>query len=218
MLEYRALNTQVFNYIPATSKRVLDIGCGTGSMGKALKQTRSEIKVVGITYSKQEAEEAECFYDKIYIHDLNDISLTLPESFDTIIFSHVLEHTYQPEKVLLHYLRFLEPGGKVVIALPNVLFFKQRWQFIRGRFRYNDGGGPLDSTHYRFFDGVTSKELLENAGLKLLSARGYGAFPQPGLRRILPSLSSKIDSQLCRIFPGLFAYQYVLVGEKMNDR
>lgn len=53
-LVYGAVNAPVLSAIPAGARRVLDVGCGTGSLGQALKQ-RQAVEVVGLTYSDAEA-------------------------------------------------------------------------------------------------------------------------------------------------------------------
>ncbi len=214
MLEYQSLNKQVFESVQQDAISILDIGCGTGEMGKALLRNKPSRKIHGITFSSIEAMEARKNYKKVYIHDLNDISLQMDEEFDVLICSHVLEHTMFPLTVLKHYLQYLRPGGQVIIALPNVLFFRQRLQFLLGYFRYNPNGGLMDSTHFKFFDFKTSQQLLKDARLELVSANGFGAFPLPGIRKLFPGLASKIDSLSCQLFPGLFSFQFVLVGKK----
>jgi SAM-dependent methyltransferase len=214
MLEYTAFNLEVFNAVPPDAFDILDVGCGTGTMGKALLHGNPFRHVSGITYSSDEAEFALIKYDEVYVHDLNDFSLRLKQKYDCIIFSHVLEHTMQPLMVLKHYLQWLRPGGKVIIALPNVLFFKNRWQLLRGNFKYDPQGGFMDSTHLRFFDFDTAKALAENAGLTIENANGYGAFPLPVFRILLPALAKKVDHFACRLWPRLFSFQYVIVAVK----
>lgn len=216
MLEYAALNKPVFEAVPATAMNILDVGCGTGSMGNALLAAMPRRNITGITYSAAEAKEAGQTYRRVYVHDLNDLSLNPGGPFDCIIFSHVLEHTMQPAAILRHYVQYLDlvPGAMVVVALPNVLFFKQRWEFIKGNFRYSSTGWLMDDTHFRFFDFSTAKELVSSAGLEIIAANGYGAFPLPFFRRILPRFSKTIDKFACRLWPGLFSFQYVITGRK----
>ena len=216
MLEYSAFNKQVYDLVPHSANAILDIGCGVGTLGKVLVKQRIDAEITGITYSFEEKQVAESYYKQVILHDLNDLSLQLEASFDVIIFSHVLEHTMKPAEVLMHYLRHLKADGIVIVALPNILFYQQRWQFVTGRFRYNPKGGLMDSTHLRFFDYYSAKKLLTDAGLTIVHSAGHGGFPQPVLRRLFPRLSGIVDRFASRILPGLFARQFVVVGRSLS--
>ena len=82
------------------------------------------------------------------------------ERFDCLIFSHVLEHLRNPAEVVARLSRLLRTGGRVVIAVPNVLFFKVRLQFLRGDFEYDPDGGILDDTHLHFYTHRTADRYL----------------------------------------------------------
>ena len=107
MVEYSAFNDVVFNKVPSSATRILDVGCGTGMMGKALKEQQKERFVYGVTYSEKEYNVAIEFLDKVLILDINSELPELNMKFSCIIFSHVLEHTYEPEKVLKNFSKFL---------------------------------------------------------------------------------------------------------------
>jgi cyclopropane fatty-acyl-phospholipid synthase-like methyltransferase len=61
---YSAINQPVFQQIPQQAQRILDIGCGSGALGKTIKQ-RQNCDIVGITYSKAEADLASQFLDRL---------------------------------------------------------------------------------------------------------------------------------------------------------
>lgn len=207
-LIYKAVNQPVLLRVPKTTKRVLDIGCGTGSLGKKIKQYIN-CEVVGITYSKLEEEGASKCLDRVIIGDINSFSTHNLGEFDCIICSHILEHLYQPQSLLNHLHYSLTADGTLIVALPNVLHWKQRWEFIRGRFRYTEGG-LMDKTHFRFFDWEAAHELLEQSGYKVLESQGYGNFPLPGIRKwLMPKVTDWIDTTALNNFPGLFAFQFV---------
>ena len=154
-LEYGALNRPVLDAIPTSVRRVLDLGCGTGSLGRALK-ARQMVDVTGVTYSSTEAEMARRYLDRVIVTDLNTFSPTDLGRFDCIICSHILEHLYWPDHVLRAMVPLLEPGGRLFVALPNSLVWRQRVRFLRGEFRYTDGG-LMDRTHFRFFDWTSAR-------------------------------------------------------------
>jgi hypothetical protein len=99
-----------------------------------------------------------------------------------------------------------------VVALPNALLWRQRLTFLRGRFRYTEGG-IMDSTHVKFFDWVTARELVERAGYHILDAVAEGGFP--GTRLLPPFLgriARRVDRAALEAYPGLFGVQFVITA------
>jgi SAM-dependent methyltransferase len=209
MLLYDALNHDLIKKIPLTAKRILDVGCGTGVLGKFLKETRP-CYVEGITYSEEEAKVAALHLDKVYCADLNSFNLALGK-YDCIIFSHILEHTYHPEQVLRSFTAHLTGDGCILVALPNILFYKQRFKLLGGSFRYTEGG-LMDNTHFRFFDWTTAQELFTPAGLSINYKQAHGNIPLPLIRKALPGMCAKLDNFFVNKWPGLFGFQFVFVA------
>jgi len=212
MLVYSAFNIDVFGEIPFDLHTLLDVGCGSGQMGLALKQRNSNTHITGVTYSADEKLVADQFLDSVLICDLNNSLPNFVRKFDCIVFSHILEHTYNPSQVLYHFKQFLSQGGKIIIALPNILYYKQRLEFIKGNFIYSKNGGLMDITHFRFFDWQTAQQLVLDAGLNLNSIKATGNFPLGFFRKLFPQLATKIDNLCLRRFPGLFGFQFLLVA------
>ncbi|MHA3772791.1 class I SAM-dependent methyltransferase [Verrucomicrobiota bacterium sgz303538] len=210
-LSYDAVNLLVLGQVPVDVTAVLDVGCGTGRFGEALSK-RGGISVTGITWSSEEAAIAAEVLSAVIVADLNTFSFEAAEVFQCVICSHVLEHLCDPVAVLRRLATSIAPGGCIIIALPNVLHWKQRLQFFRGKFRYTDGG-IMDSTHLRFFDWTTARELPSKAGYEVVRVASEGCFPLGRLRRWLPkALSGAIDRSAVRWLPGLLASQFVIVG------
>jgi 2-polyprenyl-3-methyl-5-hydroxy-6-metoxy-1,4-benzoquinol methylase len=128
-ITYQALNRPVLDAIPTHSRRILDLGCGTGSLGRAIK-VRQSAEVTGVTFSTAEAGEARLHLDRVIVGDLNEFNPTNLGLFDCIVCSHVLEHLYWPANVLRAVSPVLDRGGRLIIALPNPLVWRQRAQFL----------------------------------------------------------------------------------------
>jgi SAM-dependent methyltransferase len=213
---YEAINQPLLLQVPKTAKRILDIGCGTGTLGKMIKE-EIDCEVIGITYSETEANIAVTNLDKVVVRDLNNFFSDDLGKFDCVICSHILEHIYYPNELLQKLRTSLNTDGILLVALPNVLFWKQRWQFLTGHFKYQDAG-LMDRTHFRFYDWETSHQLLEKEGYKILKSESEGAFPLPGIRKIFPKLGWSIDRTATKYFPGLFGLQFIFVCCILVDR
>jgi SAM-dependent methyltransferase len=216
-LVYGGINPAVLAAVPLHARRILDVGCGSGTLGLAIKE-RQPAEVVGLTYSEAEARGAAGRLDRVVVCDLNEFDPAELGTFDCVICSHVLEHLYWPGRFLIACQPVLAPGGRLVVALPNVLAWRQRLAFLFGRFRYTDGG-LMDRTHFRFFDRRTAHELVAGAGYRVVTRVAEGVFP---LARFLPGLGRVLNRAAVRLAPGLFAWQFVITaelpGRRLTDR
>jgi SAM-dependent methyltransferase len=208
---YEGVNECVVSFVPISADRILDVGCGTGTTGERLRQARERF-VVGITYSNREAELASGRLSQVICAELNDFSFGSLGKFDCVVLSHILEHLYSPDQLLERLKCVLSPESMVVVALPNVVWWKQRLEFLFGRWRYRDWG-ILDRTHFRFFDMQSSRNLLEQAGYEVLREQPDGPCPflRP-VRKLNGRLAQKIDKFVCNLAPGLFAFQFVYLA------
>lgn len=205
------INQFVLSRIPKNTRRLLDIGCGTGWLGREIKQ-KSGCYVVGITISEEEAAIAAQRLDRVIRCDLNNFDPSELGKFDCIVCSHILEHLYRPQDFLRRLRNNLIPDGVLIVALPNILIWKLRWEFLRGRFRYTDSWN-MDRGHFRFYDWQTAHELLEENGYKIIKSGADGNFPLPVIRRFLPSgINSWVDRAAVKYFPGFFGFQFIFTA------
>lgn len=168
----------ILRLIPNGAKRILDVGCGNGALGKELKKMRME--VVGIEMDAGAFEEAKVNLDNALLGDVEKISLPFPEGyFDCIIFADILEHLHEPKTALERYRRYLNNDGCVISSIPNVRYYKVIIRLLKGAWDYADAG-PLDKSHLRFFTLINIKEMFEAAGYEIervgrniVAARGF---------------------------------------------
>jgi 2-polyprenyl-3-methyl-5-hydroxy-6-metoxy-1,4-benzoquinol methylase len=210
-------NPALLALLDPSARRVLDVGCGAGDNAARLRARGCEVH--GITHSLAEAALASPHLAQSWVFDIErawPAELEL-ERFDALLFSHVLEHLREPSQVLARFCRLLRSGGSVLIAVPNVLGWRQRLSFLAGRFEYTQSG-VLDSTHLRFFtfDSADSLLLADAPELRLELKRVTGSVPLWWLRRRLlsPALSAAIDRLGCRLRPNLFGAEILLKASK----
>jgi len=210
---YDALNQDVLHAVPASARSVLDVGCGTGTLGSELRRTLGA-SVTGVSGSPHEVARAAAVLDSALQANLDEWDGEgVAHPFDVIVCSHVLEHLREPKRLLQVLARRSQTRTLLLVALPNVLHWRQRVHFLRGRFRYAEGG-IMDRTHLRFFDWKSARDLLERSGWTVSRASATGH--APGVWRV-PSLGPALDRWCCRIFPGLFGDQFVLLGSRTES-
>ena len=148
--------------------RVLEFGCATGGMTRAL--CAQGCTVVGVEIDASAAEAARRFAQAVHVCDLDRerISERLPgERFDVIIFGDVLEHLRDPQQSLTDAMQLLAADGRVVISVPNMAHGDVRLALLEGQVPYADLG-LLDRTHRHWFTRDNLLSLLQACGLKVV--------------------------------------------------
>ena len=222
-------------------RTVLDVGCGIGLNGAALK--RSGARVTGLEIAPASMARATRVLDEVIACDItSDASVRAAlggRRFDLILLADVLEHTAHPLAVLGRLLAHLDEDGQVIVSLPNIAAWTVRLGLLGGRFEYTPSG-ILDETHLRFFTRESAARLLEQAGLEVLrmdqnpmlvraakdmileaatTLGAAGGDDPTALGRSLPykayqGLVRPVEDVIARRAPGLFAFQHVLVARR----
>jgi methionine biosynthesis protein MetW len=188
---------------------VLDVGCATGFMGKYLRKEKNCV-VFGLDLRADEIKLAKKNLDSAFqgsIEDKTIIETILEKNnkkkFDIILATSLIEHTLEPDRVIVQMKKLLKPKGKIVMSTPNIAHWSMRLNLLKGNFNYTDYG-ILDRTHTHLFTRETFKNLFKRNNLKIIKekidAEG-GGFP-------------RLSLALAPFFPSLFAYQILLVAKK----
>jgi SAM-dependent methyltransferase len=166
---------EMLHYVPATSKTILDVGCGKGAFGLLLNK-RSQCEVWGVEPDSRSIPAAQANLHKA-IHGLFSPELALPANyFDAIIFNDVLEHMFDPLSALQYASTLLTARGVIVASIPNIGHFPIIWKLVtRGEWDYKDKG-ILDKTHLRFFTRDNITKMFTKAGFKLRSIEGINPY------------------------------------------
>jgi 2-polyprenyl-3-methyl-5-hydroxy-6-metoxy-1,4-benzoquinol methylase len=244
------INEGIINNIEINSSgkvnKVLDVGCGAGALAEAIG--KKGYSVWGIESNIDACKTAKKRIDQVINCDLTNYSkiqkILRKEKFDIIVFSDVLEHIYDPYVVLASYLKFLNVGGKVIISVPNVAVWSNRFKVLFGLFNYSDTG-LMDRTHIRFFTFRTTRLLVESAGCEVHKMDYTPYIVRAALPIIKLFLIQKdndmvnlnrrviIDSPLFRfynkyiypieyavglLFKRFLAFRIIIIGKKVNTK
>lgn len=142
------------------SGRVLEVGCGIGRNLKNLRRLASA--PVGVDTNPESIRIArERGFEAYTLEEFLAGDVCVPDSFDTLLLSHVLEHVTFEEcsQLLDSYLPLLAPGGRVVIECPQ------------------EAGYPRDPTHIRWVDFDEARRQCEDKGLTVTRQYSY-PFPR----------------------------------------
>ena len=180
------------------SVRVLDVGCGIGILGRYLDGKQCD--VTGWDLKLENNSDYEKYYTSMSERNVEKEGLG-NEKYDAVIFSDVLEHLHDAGKVLRQSRDLLNAGGKVLVSLPNVAYFRNRLGLFKGDWNYTDVG-VLDRTHIRFYTQATAREFLTDAGFTIREM-------EPEIPIIHSAWKRNLFSFLSSNFPSLFAIGWV---------
>lgn len=139
--------------------RILDVGCGLGLFLLALDPTawdRYGLEPMPLPY----AEAARQLGANRILHGELTEGRLRGQLFDVITFWDVLEHLPNPRAALEETYRLLEPGGLVLLTLPNFAGYQAR--------RFGADWYALSLPHHLYhFTPATLERLLEATGFCL---------------------------------------------------
>jgi len=187
---YRNPRPEMMDFVPSSAKTVLDVGCGAGAFGAAIKARGAE--VWGVEPSSV-AEQAAQRLDRVIHLPIEDAHSVLPPRyFDCIVFNDVLEHLLDPWAVLRHARDWLSPEGLLVASIPNIRHLRELKALVLSKQWDYSEEGILDASHLRFFTIASIPKLFSSCGYDLLRIRGINSGPVGWKFRLLNALTAKV--------------------------
>jgi 2-polyprenyl-3-methyl-5-hydroxy-6-metoxy-1,4-benzoquinol methylase len=206
---YSYVRHDLIQMIEGNNNKILDVGCGDGQTGWALKRSGKAKEVVGIELVEGPAKRAENRLDKVIHGDVEKITLSFqPEYFDYIIWGDVVEHLIDPWRVIKQLSQFLSREGFMIASIPNIghwrilkdLILFDRWEYQKA--------GILDKGHLRFFTEKTILAMFNQNGFTVKSIR--------------PVRSEKTRPKLLNlltfgIFKKFLTWRYLIKAQKTSE-
>ena len=141
---------------------LLEVGCGYGFL---LDEAKPYFDYrVGIDFSNA-VETASKLADRVYQGDLQVIPDG--ERFDCIILVSVIEHVHKPIEYLAKLRERVRPGGKLVVATPDVDSIFRRLLGLRWP------AFQVIPEHVAFYNRPTLSALMAKAGFSAISSLSY---------------------------------------------
>lgn len=178
--------------------KLLDVGCGRGSLIFKAKQKFTEVYGIDISPSRIEQARrimAEKYPDNHGIHfslcNINN-KLDFPDcTFDTVTAIAFIEHIFDPYFVVGQTNRVLKEDGIFIANVPNIAYIKHRINLFFGYLPITSSACNWkeigwDGGHLHYFTKKTFCGLLEECGFKILKVTGSGLFAK--FRNFYPSL------------------------------
>jgi len=152
-------------------KTILDVGCGSGLLSKALLDKGYNVMVIDC--DKKAIDIAQKKGIKGYVADISNWKTN--QKFDCIILGDVLEHIDDDQSTLRNVYTMLKPNGCLVINVPS-------YQFLFGKHDIALG-------HKRRYSNKELKNKLKISGFKIEKIRHWNLLAIP--ITILTKVSNK---------------------------
>lgn len=150
--------------------RVLDVGCGDGSLLLDIAKHYPDVKLYGLDWKFAPEMRAELEKRGITLYENFLESADLPENdFDLLLMNQLIEHLWEPRKSLQTILKALKPGGAVSIETPNTDGYDRKL------FRRGAWGGYYLPRHLNLFSTKNLQRMLEDAGFDFVSMQNLAA-------------------------------------------
>jgi methionine biosynthesis protein MetW len=190
------LDHKVILDIVGPGSRVLDLGCGDGSLLQLLT-TEKNARAQGIEFAESQIYKCVARGVSVFHSDIDTGLSEYPDqSFDYIILNQSLQEVVKVEFVLEEALRV---GQKVIVGFSNFAYYKARIDiFIKGR-------APVTKS--------LPNKWYSTPNLHFLSIRDFEEYCNIKKIRILARYHLG-ESRLVRFRPNLFALNAIFVISK----
>jgi predicted TPR repeat methyltransferase len=129
-----------------TAGSALDVGCGTGLVGRALRARgfSGQIRGVDISQASLDIAEASGAYDSLEQADLQQRLPFEGDSVDAVVCVGVMTYLPDVESVWREFARVARSGGLVVTTQREDLWESRQCQAVIDRLQHEDVWTPLD--------------------------------------------------------------------------
>jgi predicted TPR repeat methyltransferase len=128
------------------ARSVLDVGCGTGLVGQALRARGCEARIVGLDISQASLRIAlrTDAYDLLERADLQQPLDVEDDAYDVLVCAGVMTYLPHVEATWREFARVVRSGGVVVVTQREDLWVPRRCQEVVDRLATDGVWTPLD--------------------------------------------------------------------------
>ncbi len=139
------------------AERVLDLGCGTGLAGEALRARAAWLEGIDLSPAMVAQARRKGIYDALEVAEIEAFLAAAERRFDLVVATDVLIYFGALEAVIAGMRRVLAPGG---LAAFSVQAAESDGFLLGGDHRYSHGRGYIE-------------ECARTAGMKVREARAF---------------------------------------------
>lgn len=183
------------------NNRLLDVGCGGGTLLNAARTNGWNAR--GVDVSESVAEHVRGLGFNVFRGELHEAGF--PDSeFDVVTAAELVEHLFDPQTVLKEIQRILRPGGVLWTTTPH-------WRGLSARLLGLKWRVVSPPEHLQLFSMTGLRTLLSNAGFKNVQLTTTGGNPLELVQAVRGKQTArKIDS------PSITS-ERVVEGYRLNE-
>ncbi len=180
---YHRRLTEIYRYLINPNQRVLEIGCGTGSLLASLQPAQG----VGVDFSPEMIARAKKNHPECEFHlaDAHDLS-SLNGEFDIIILSDTVNDLWDVQRALEEAHRLCAPHTRLILN-----FYSHLWQLPLNLAQRLNLAAPMLRQNWLTREDIDN--MLRLAGFESIRASQEVLFPLP--------LGGLADRYLVKLFP-----------------
>lgn len=165
-------------------KKILELGCGEGSLGYEIKGSLPYAELYGFDLSKEGVKLANDKGIKARKADLNEGIPFKDNQFDLVFSNEFIEHINSTDLLFRESFRVLRRGGYFIVITPNMSFWLNRLIFLFGIYPIFAEVSTVNKTmgtgflkkfiyekeavgHVRVFNLPALVDMLEHYGFKI---------------------------------------------------
>lgn len=191
---------RVVQFSPGASS-LLELGLGHGItadvFGRHFRRhmvidaSRAVIENFRQRFPDSKAEIVESFFE----------SFETNERFDVIVFGYILEHVEDPILILKHFRKFLAPGGRMFVTVPNAEVLNRRLGHLAGLLPDMQELADHDRLlgHKRYYTVDSLRKTLTESGYEIRRLEGIYLKPLTTQQMISLNLDERIILALCKV-------------------
>jgi predicted O-linked N-acetylglucosamine transferase (SPINDLY family)/SAM-dependent methyltransferase len=183
-----SVNTDLLQFMPATARKIVEVGCRDGAFAKAYKQRNPICNYTGIEADPALAQAARPHCDFVFSDSLEHAGPDFWDDVrhaDTWVLDEALEQMDDPWRMLQKIRTNIAPGGKLVATIRNFQHWSLQARLNAGDLRYGEQG--LELARKRIFTRGAMLQMFQQAGFQI-SGGSARIIDEPAREKYLPAI------------------------------
>ena len=199
------------NYFP-DAKSFFEIGCGTGFVLTGIRKNFPRMRLVGSEIFADGLVFAKARLPEVELYQMDARRIPFEREFDVVGAFDVLEHVIEDENVLVQMFHAAQPGGGLLITVPQHPFL---WS-----------ASDQHAKHQRRYDRAELRWKVERAGFQIERITSFNSLLLPlmicsRMRRkrdqdVNPWREFEISSALNRILESILSFERTMIRKGVS--